>query len=126
MDSDCENYIRCLSTKRHRTNIGIPLTQFHRNVPEISKFQIAFMLQASHESPVKNARGCGMDLIPRRAKGFLQHVLLTSWAQPASYSIGYVNSSLQAHETHLHDQKHLACVKPFHIPLELLHLPCEL
>lgn len=77
------------------------------------------MLQASHESPVKNASGCGMgdqDLIPRRAKGFLQHVLLTYWVQPASHSIGYVNSSLLVHETHLHDQKHLACVKPFHIP----------
>ena len=130
MDSECENRVRCLSMKRHRTNIiGIPLTQSHRDVPEISKFLTAFMLQTSHESLVKNASGCGMDdqdLIPGRAKGFLQHVLLTSWAQPASHSIGYVNSSLLDHETHLHDQKHLACVNPFHIPLELLHLPLEL
>jgi hypothetical protein len=69
------------------------------------------MLQASHESPVKNASGYGMDdqdLIPRRAKGFLQHVLLTSWAQRASHSIGYVNSSLLYHETHLHERKPLS------------------
>ena len=111
--------------KCHRTNIGIPLTQFHRNVPEINKFQTKFMLHASHDSPVNNASGCGMDdqdFIPSRANGFLQHVPLTSRAQPASYSIRYVNSSLLDYGTHLHDQIHLACINPFHIPLELLTL----
>jgi hypothetical protein len=64
------------------------------------------------------------DFIPRRAKVFSYHVPLTSGTQPASYSIGYVNSLQLDYEAHLqdHTHTHLTCVNPFDIPRQTVTL----